>query len=65
MSRRASRNGCPLCGQPVSPDHRPFCGQGCRDRDLLGWLNEGYRLPGPVAGDDAMREGLDMPETRD
>ena len=29
--------------------HKPFCGQGCRDRDLLKWLGEGYRVPGPPA----------------
>jgi uncharacterized protein len=38
---------CPICGKPVSADHAPFCSQGCRDRDLLQWLGEGYRVPGP------------------
>jgi len=40
---------CPLCGKPESPEHAPFCGRGCRDRDLLKWLGEGYRIPGPAA----------------
>ena len=31
--------------------HSPFCSQGCRDRDLLNWLGEGYRVPGPPAED--------------
>jgi len=39
---------CPLCGKPESPEHAPFCGRGCRDRDLLKWLGEGYRIPGPT-----------------
>lgn len=26
-----------------------FCSQGCKDRDLLKWLDEGYRVPGPLA----------------
>jgi len=52
---------CPLCGKPAHPDHRPFCSKGCRDRDLLQWLGEGYRVPGPPATQD----GLDTGETRD
>jgi hypothetical protein len=38
---------CPLCGQPERPEHAPFCSRGCKDRDLLNWLGEGYRIPGP------------------
>jgi uncharacterized protein len=40
---------CPLCGKPEAPGHAPFCGRGCKDRDLLKWLGEGYRIPGPAA----------------
>jgi endogenous inhibitor of DNA gyrase (YacG/DUF329 family) len=40
---------CPLCGKPENPEHAPFCGPGCRDRDLLKWLGDGYRIPGPPA----------------
>jgi endogenous inhibitor of DNA gyrase (YacG/DUF329 family) len=46
---RKRRGGCPVCGKPASGAHGPFCGQGCRDRDLLNWLGEGYRVPGPPA----------------
>jgi len=57
-SRPASRSGrrddCPLCGKPASPIHRPFCGQGCRDRDLLNWLGDAYRAPGPPATEDGL-----------
>lgn len=59
---RQRSQGCPLCGKPVSPDHTPFCGQGCRDRDLLKWLGEGYRVPGPPAQDgldEIGEDGLD------
>jgi len=38
---------CPLCGKPEAPNHEPFCSRGCKDRDLLKWLGEGYRIPGP------------------
>ncbi|MBW6527337.1 DNA gyrase inhibitor YacG [Sphingomonas sp. RHCKR7] len=51
---------CPICAAPAHPDHAPFCSRGCKDRDLLRWLGEGYRLPGrPI--DDEMLEGLDKP----
>lgn len=53
---------CPVCGQPTQRENRPFCGKGCRDRDLLQWLGEGYRMPA-VATDEAMQKngnyGLD------
>ena len=40
---------CPVCRKPPHPDHAPFCSRGCKDRDLLQWLGEGYRLPGRAA----------------
>ncbi|MEA3002886.1 MAG: uncharacterized protein QOH81_1674 [Sphingomonadales bacterium] len=54
MSRAASplshaRVSCPLCRKPASADHAPFCSQGCRDRDLLNWLGDAYKSPGPPA----------------
>lgn len=39
--------------------HAPFCGQGCRDRDMLKWLGDGYRVPGPPAEDLLGEDGLD------
>ena len=39
----------PLCGKPEAAQHAPFCSRGCKDRDLLKWLGEGYRIPGPPA----------------
>jgi hypothetical protein len=53
-----SAKGCPLCGRPVLPEHAPFCSQGCKDRDLLKWLGEGYRIPGPPA-DESDAGGVD------
>ncbi len=44
--------------QPFSP----FCSQGCRDRDLLKWLGEGYRVAGPPSdpeGREIDADGLD------
>lgn len=55
---------CPACGKPV-PDTvgsaRPFCSNGCRDRDLLAWLSDDYRLPGPAT----VQDGLDNPAEPD
>ena len=48
--RRGSH--CAVCGKPATPAHAPFCSQGCRDRDLLQWLGEGYRIPARPAVDE-------------
>jgi len=48
MSKKAESKSCPICRKPPAPGHRPFCSQGCKDRDLLKWLGEGYRIPGPL-----------------
>jgi endogenous inhibitor of DNA gyrase (YacG/DUF329 family) len=56
------KDSCPICGKPPSMTHKPFCSQGCRDRDLLQWLGEGYRIPaGPAERDesDSVPDGLD------
>lgn len=52
---------CPLCDRPTLPAHRPFCSRGCKDRDLLKWLGEGYAIPGAPADPQT----LDTPEPRD
>ena len=57
-SANRRRQSCPLCGKPTSERHTPFCSQGCRDRDLLNWLGDSYRVPGPSAEENAS-DGLD------
>ncbi|MDZ3832521.1 MAG: DNA gyrase inhibitor YacG [Sphingopyxis sp.] len=42
---------CPLCGQPRDEVYKPFCSRGCRDRDLLSWFGESYRVPAHQAPD--------------
>ncbi len=54
MPKSADSKPCPLCGKPPSADHAPFCSRGCKDRDLLKWLGEGYRIPGPPAPPDGV-----------
>ncbi len=49
---------CPICSSLPTPAHAPFCSQGCRDRDLLQWLGEGYRIPAHP-GDPDGGDGLD------
>jgi hypothetical protein len=56
--RERKTPGCPLCARPPSGVHGPFCGQGCRDRDLLNWLGDGYRVPGAPAAENE-EGGLD------
>ncbi len=46
------------CGRPPAPGYAPFCSQGCRDRDLLNWLGDGYAIAGPPA-DELSEDGLD------
>jgi endogenous inhibitor of DNA gyrase (YacG/DUF329 family) len=55
---RPRRAACPVCGKPPASGHGPFCSQGCRDRDLLNWLGDGYAIPGPPA-DEPSEDGLD------
>lgn len=69
MSSPATPDPCPLCGEPVlTREHGPFCSRGCKDRDLLNWLGEGYRLPGRLADPDEIaneRSGLDRGDDPD
>ncbi|WP_404372269.1 DNA gyrase inhibitor YacG [Sphingomonas sp. MMS24-J45] len=55
---------CPLCGKPPSATHAPFCGQGCRDRDLMQWLGEGYAIPVSTPPGEE-EDGLDTTPERD
>jgi uncharacterized protein len=59
----AQRDICPICGGAPAIDFKPFCSRGCKDRDLLQWLGEGYRLPGEAT--DPSQSGLDSGDSRD
>jgi hypothetical protein len=40
------------------PEYKPFCSRGCKDRDLIKWLDGTYAVPGhPNDEDDGT--GLD------
>lgn len=54
----AKRDGCPICGRATELEFKPFCSRGCKDRDLLQWLGEGYRVPGEPVDPNA-QTGLD------
>ncbi|MGF1550011.1 MAG: DNA gyrase inhibitor YacG [Sphingomonadaceae bacterium] len=62
MSSPKGPERCPLCGKLAVEDYRPFCGRGCRDRDLLNWLGDAYRLPAGPAPDADRKDGLDSAE---
>jgi len=36
---------CPICQSPSTNGFFPFCSRVCKNSDLLGWLNEQYRVP--------------------
>ena len=61
MSSKPAPDACPLCGKPTDPAQRTFGSQGCKDRDLLNWLDWGYRVPGHPADPDlpGVQDGLD------
>jgi endogenous inhibitor of DNA gyrase (YacG/DUF329 family) len=42
----AQKAGCPICGRPVDPRHRPFCSRRCADVDLARWLTGAYVIAG-------------------
>jgi endogenous inhibitor of DNA gyrase (YacG/DUF329 family) len=48
---------CPLCGKIEHPEHAPFCSRGCKDRDLLKWLGDGYRIAGPPVDEASLDTG--------
>ena len=48
---------CPYCAAPASAEHAPFCSRGCRDRDLLKWLGDEYRIPGRPTTPDGLDTG--------
>jgi hypothetical protein len=56
---------CPLCGKSPLAAFSPFCSQGCRDRDLLQWLGEGYAIPVRTLPSEDDEDGLDTPQDRD
>lgn len=39
---------CPVCKKPLVAEFAPFCSRYCQNRDLLSWMNEGYRIPVPA-----------------
>ncbi|WP_228243150.1 DNA gyrase inhibitor YacG [Porphyrobacter sp. GA68] len=45
---------CPVCCEPRSEAHRPFCSTRCKDRDLARWLTDGYAVPGRPAAPEEL-----------
>lgn len=59
MSAGATKAKCPICRRAEQAEFRPFCSRGCKDRDLLKWLDGGYRIPGPPADPEGLDSGMD------
>jgi hypothetical protein len=51
---------CPICGEPRSPKHRPFCSARCADADLQRWLSDVYVIP--VHEDEEPQEARECDE---
>jgi endogenous inhibitor of DNA gyrase (YacG/DUF329 family) len=62
MPKAAKSKRCPICAKPESVDNAPFCSPGCKDRDLLKWLGDGYRIPGPPADERDLPGRVDTEE---
>ena len=57
MQLKSDLSMCSLCRNVAVAEFRPFCSRGCRDRDLLKWLDGKYSVP--VADDEDMDDSLD------
>ena len=57
-----SRSAARCAASPQATEHAPFCSRGCKDRDLLKWLGDGYRIPGPAADPEEVSDRVDSDE---
>lgn len=57
MPSKPDAKPCPVCRKPVADGFAPFCSPGCKSRDLLKWLGEGYRIAGPPADEQSRDSG--------
>jgi endogenous inhibitor of DNA gyrase (YacG/DUF329 family) len=55
----ADRRKCPICGQPVVKEFKPFCSKRCADIDLHRWLTGAYAIPAVENDDDTPEEEPD------
>lgn len=51
-----SHKKCPMCSQPETHAHRPFCSKRCADVDLGRWLSGRYSIAGEAAAQDCSAE---------
>jgi len=60
QAKAAKKTGCPICHQPSSESHAPFCSKRCAEIDLGRWLKGTYAIPTeeqplPPEGDEEER----------
>lgn len=42
---------CPICGNAIMRNHRPFCSNRCKQLDLVRWLSGSYSIPSVESSD--------------
>lgn len=52
---------CPICGEDIMIQFRPFCSKRCADIDLAKWLNGSYAVPSQREED----EGISISDAED
>lgn len=52
MARALKAKACPICGEPATEAHRPFCSDRCKDVDLNRWLSGSYVIPASPNDDE-------------
>jgi uncharacterized protein len=62
MPKAAKSKRCPICGKAEAVENAPFCSPRCKDRDLLKWLGDGYRIAGPPADEQDLLGRVDTEE---
>ncbi|WP_405048104.1 DNA gyrase inhibitor YacG [Flexibacterium corallicola] len=41
----SKQESCPICKQPATASHSPFCSKRCKSVDLNRWLSGSYAIP--------------------
>ena len=53
---------CPVCEKLTSTLFDPFCSAYCKNKDLLHWLNEDYKIPTHNSDEEKLQLGLNSLE---
>jgi hypothetical protein len=60
---------CPVCGANAVYSaknlFRPFCSEGCHNRDLAAWASDQYHVPGQQMDPETLHEGSRRSDDRE